>query len=128
MTSLFEILERIARQLPGCRLVSVVNQESGMPLVSVGGGDPLETAGADAYHSDMYRIVARTLADLDMPPDPRGFVLTGKRATFLSLPLGHSGYFWHIATDRSTTVGFTQAIMRKHSALVEQSLQDLLDA
>ena len=40
-------------------------------------------------------------------------VLESDGTTYLSEPIGESGYFWHVATAGETTLGFVQAIMRK---------------
>ncbi|MFU8803802.1 MAG: hypothetical protein ACNA8W_08355, partial [Bradymonadaceae bacterium] len=124
---LFELLEDLTRELPGCRLTSVVSQETGLSLASVAGTDPLDAAGADAFHSDLYRITSHALAELDFSQSPQGFVLTGKESIFVSLPLEETGYFWHVATDRRTTVGFTQAIMRKHARRIQESVRELFE-
>ncbi len=128
MSSLYDLLKRITRELPGCRLASVVNYETGMPLLALSVGDPIDTSGADAYHSDLYRVVAHALGELDYTQSPQGFVLTGREAIFVSLPLADTGFFWHIVTERATTIGFTQVVMRKHAANVQAGVQELLQA
>lgn len=97
-----------------------------MPLVSICGDDPLDTAGVDAYHGDLYHVVGRALSELGYEQSVQGLVLTGKHAIFVSLPLADTGFFWHVATERTTTVGFTQAVMRKHAESILAGLQDLL--
>lgn len=126
MSSLYELLEGITHQLPGCRLASVVQQETGMPLVSIGGDESLDSAGVDAYHGDLYQVIGRALGELSFEESVQGVVLTGKHAIFVSVPLDDTGFFWHVATDRSTTVGFTQAVMRKHATSVQHALLTLL--
>ena len=91
-------------------------------------GPLLVEAGADAYHSDLYRLLGGVLRDLDSAQTPRGVVLTSREAVFISLPLPlpETGYLWHVVTDRKTTVGFTQAVMRKHASRIEDSIRGLL--
>lgn len=126
MSSLYELLEGITHQLPGCRLASVVQQETGMPLVSISGDASLDSAGVDAYHGDLYHVIGRALKELGYEESVQGVVLTGKHAIFVSLPLEDTGFFWHVATERTTTVGFTQAVMRKHASAVQVALLALL--
>ena len=125
-TSLFELLERIAEQLPGCLHTSVVDRETGLALAAVSQGDPLDSAGADAYHSDLYRLSTFAAIGLPKSSQAEGIVLTGKRSVFVSLPLGETGFVWLVVTKRETTVGFTQAIMRKRGDEIAESLAVLV--
>ena len=63
---------------------------------------------------------------LDSPQTIDGLVLVGERAIFISIPFPNSTYFWHMVTDLDTTVGFTQALMRKYTGAVMQSMSAVL--
>lgn len=126
-STLFEILGDLQRELPGCRLSSVVDRETGVALASVSSTEPLDGAAADAFHSDLYRVTGGALGALGFGEASGGFVLTGNEAILVSVPLEGTGYFWHVATDRLTTVGFTQAMMRKHRGRVLESLRQLFE-
>ena len=119
-------LEAAAAEIPGLRLTSMVDIHSGMPLFSTGPTDPLDAAGADAFHSDLYRVVSHAMEAIGEGQQPESFVLRGKRSIFVSVPFPRLGYFWHVVTDAQVTIGFTQAIMRKYTAQVERELEELL--
>jgi hypothetical protein len=124
--SLFDLLNQVGDEIPGLKLTSVVEIDSGMPLVSVGPTEPLAAQGADAYHSDLYRVVARAMEALDAPQRPESFVLRGESSVFISIPFPDLGYFWHVVTETDVTIGFTQALMRKHAHSIEEGLGELL--
>lgn len=124
--SIFDVLERVTQQIPGCLMTSVVDLDSGISLATVGASGSMTSAEADAYHSDLYRLIERSMAMLESHQPVEGLVLMGRSATFVSAPLGDSGHFWHVATEVDTTIGFTQALMRKYQADVTQSLGQLL--
>ena len=113
--SIFEILQQVTESIPGCAFTSIVDASTGMSLASVPG--PQQTEGspeaADAYHSDLYRLVSRALDALESHQSLRGLVLHSEKFTFISQPLPDSTYMWHVVTVSATTVGFTQAMMRK---------------
>lgn len=123
--SIFEVLQQVAANIPGCLFTSIVDADSGMSLASVSPRGE-DAAGADAFHSDLYRLIQRSMQMLESPQPIEGVVLVGDSAIFLSIPFPNSTYFWHMATDLDTTVGFTQALMRKYSGAVTQSLGQLL--
>ena len=124
--SIFEVLQQVANNIPGCLMTSVVDADSGMSLASVTPDDAVDAASADAFHSDLYRLVHRSMQTLDSPQAVDGLVLVGEHAIFLSIPFPNSTYFWHMVTDLDTTVGFTQALMRKYSGPVMQSMSAVL--
>lgn len=125
--SVFDLLRRIADELPGCILTSVVSMDDGLPLATVTVADNEDAAAADAFHSDVYRTVGRALRELGVQSQVQGFVLQGEQTTYVSLPLG-SGFFWHIATRSDTTLGFTQALMRRHRDQISQSVSELFQS
>jgi|GEM_PF-2469488 len=125
MSDLFGILEELAAQLPGCKMASIVDRHSGMQLASVSGGRGAQAAGADAYQSESYRSIDSLAQVLGTEGAPEMVVMECEHSTFVSELVGQSGYFWHIATDVSTTLGFTQAIMRKFRARVTESVYEL---
>ena len=74
--SIFEILQQVTGSIPGCAFTSIVDASTGMSLASVPG--PQQTEGspeaADAYHSDLYRLVSRALEALESQQSLRGLV------------------------------------------------------
>ena len=123
---LFDRLRTVADELPGCRLTSIVSFETGLSLASVADGAEEEAAGADAFHNEMYRQIATALRELESSQAIENLVVQGRKAIFVSTPLGDSGYFWHVATDASTTLGYTQAVMRKWRDEIENSVDAFL--
>lgn len=124
--TLMDTLQRIATELPECQLTSVVDFESGLSLACVAPAGTDEAAGADAFHCNLYRLVRSALSELGDDDDVDDVVIHGARRTFVSRPLGDSGYFWHVATGADTTLGFTQAVMRKYQREVQQGIDELL--
>lgn len=125
---LFDVLQKVADELPGCELTSIVSLDSGLSLACVAPGRDDAAAGADAFHSELYRVIRNALSELgnDAPVD--GVVVQGKQRVFVSRPVGGLGYFWHVATRAETTLGFTQAVMRKYQSDVESGLRELLQS
>jgi len=123
---LFEVLDRVASELPGCQLTSIVSLESGLSLACVARDGNDHAAAADAYHSNLYRLVRNALAELGDVSPIDDVVIVGTRRVFVSRPLGTSGYFWHVSTSVETTLGFTQAVMRKYQGEVQKGIEDLL--
>src|SRR6056297_1414419 len=112
-STLFDMLQDFSGKVPGCLHTSVVEQETGLALASISESDPLDAAGADAYHSDLYRLTGLALEGTPLSQNVEGIVLSSEDATFVSVPVEDTGYLWLVVTRRETTVGFTQAIMRK---------------
>ncbi|RAL25432.1 hypothetical protein DL240_04270 [Lujinxingia litoralis] len=125
-SSLYDLLNEITGELPGCLHTSVIDRETGLSLASVSQGDPLETAGADAFHSDLFRTTGVLLEGLPLGNEADSLVLSSQRATFVSVPLAEMNYLWLVVTERRMTVGFTQALMRKHQGRLETSVRELL--
>lgn len=125
-STLYELLTEITTELPGWLHTSVVDRETGMSLASLSQGDPLEAAGADAFHSDLYRMTTALLEGLPLGEQADSMVLSSQRATFVSVPMAEMNYLWLVVTERRMTVGFTQALMRKHQARIEESVRALL--
>lgn len=123
-SSLIEVLKKFAEKLPGCLHTSIVDRSSGLALAAISEGDPLRGAGADAFHSDLYRLSGDLIESGG--PEAAGIVLTSREGTFVSQPLGDSGFVWLVITERATTVGFTQAIMRKWHEEIQEGLQALV--
>lgn len=124
--SLYDMLQHLVGQLPGCLHTSVIDGQTGLALASITAGDPLDGAGVDAYHSDLYRLTQVALEGLPIQDHPEGIVLLSEEANFVSTPLEDSNYHWLVVTKRETNVGFIQALMRKLSADLENSLSGLL--
>lgn len=124
--TLFDIIQEVTAQVPGCLHTSVVDGATGLSLASVSDGDPLDAAGADAYHNDLYRLTELALEGLPLSGTAKGIVLTSRESTFISAPVEQTGYLWLVVTKRATAVGFTQAIMRKYVGRIEESLQALI--
>jgi len=124
--SIFAVLQQVAQTIPGCRLTSVVDAETGMSIASVSAEDVGgAAAGADAYHADMYRFITRAMGSLGSPQGIESVVLVGDYSVFISLPFNER-YFWHVVTTRETTVGYTQAMMRRYSVQVAESVRGLI--
>ena len=125
---LHNLLRQSSAQIPNCVMNSIVDATSGMALVSASlGTDPHVGASADAYHTELYRLVTRSMDMLDASQQARGIVLTGPSLIFYSLPFPGSPYFWHVVTSTDTMTGFTQAVMRKFQAPLWESMSQLLD-
>lgn len=123
---LFEVLERVARELPSCVLTSIVAADSGLSLACVAPNENDQAAAADAFHSNLYRVVQSALSELGDDSPIEDVVITGGRRVFVSRPLGDSGYFWHVATSSETTLGFTQAVMRKYQGEIQKGVEELV--
>ncbi len=125
--SLSELLNELADQLPGCLHTSVIDGQTGLALVSVSEVDALDAAGTDAYHNDLYRLSEIALRDTPVSAQVNDVVLSSDEGTFVSIPIGKSGYRWLVVTGRDATVGFVQALMRKHVARIGDSLNTLTE-
>lgn len=123
--TIFDLLKNVSANIPGCLMTSIVDSESGVSLASVGSRDVL-TEQADAYHAEMYRLIAKSMQMLDSEQPIEGTVLVGDQAIFVSLPFSNSTYFWQVVTGLDTTVGFTQALMRKYQGEIASSISHLL--
>ena len=122
--TIFDLIGELSARIPDCLVVSVVDARDGMSLATVSaGGD--DATGADAYQAELYRMVERAMAMLDRGHDLESLVLLGEETSCLSAPIESEPYFWFIVTERATTVGFTQALMRKYSPRVAQSVRSL---
>jgi hypothetical protein len=126
MADLFSVLEDLSAQLPGCKMASIVDLESGMQLASVAGELVAQAAGADAFQSEMYGRIEALVGVLGTDGGPQSVVLECDRTTFVSELIGQTGYFWHVATDSGTTLGFTQAIMRKYRSRIADGVIGLV--
>ena len=124
--SIFDLLQQISSSIPGCLLTSIVDVDSGMSLAAVHHPSLQATDAADAYHGELYRLIHRSMDMLDAPQFVEQLVLVGEGAIFLSSPIPKTRYFWHVVTGCDTTIGFTQALMRKHRADIEESVSQLV--
>lgn len=124
--TLHEMLEEISGKMPGCLHTSVIDSATGLALAACSDSDPLDGAGADAFHSDLYRLSEAVIEGIPTAGEPRELVLTSKEATFVSVPVEETGYMWLVVAGRDTTVGFIQALMRKYVARIEEGLQALV--
>lgn len=125
--SLDELLDEVTAGLPGCLHTSVVAADTGLSLAGASVDDSINAAGADAYHSDLYRLAGSVLEAL--PADqkrPAEIVLSSGRARFVSRPLNDGGYIWLVVTEADTTVGLIQAMMRKHVDRLQEALAGLM--
>lgn len=124
--TIFELLSAIAAEIPGCVATSIVDIESGMSLASISGADPLAAEGADAFHCDVYRSLQRAASALEGNQHAEAVVIMSQQAVFISLPFGGTPYFWHVVTPLDTTIGFTQALMRKYYHQVDSTVRSLM--
>ncbi len=125
MANLMEILNGVVDEVPGCIMTSIVSHETGLPLASVTAGDPEDAAGADAFHSQLYRQIETAVGELGEEQKIEAVVITADNATFVSWPLGND-FFWHVVTKPETTLGFTRAMMRKVSDDVREAVAELV--
>ncbi|MEZ4460029.1 MAG: hypothetical protein R3E66_09925 [bacterium] len=71
------------------------------------------------------RATARALAEIGTGAEKAdGIVILGDHHVFLSVPLDDM-FFWHVVTDSETTLGFTQAVVRKHRDAMRQEVRHL---
>lgn len=124
--TLHELLEELAAEFPDCLHTSVIDADTGLSLAANSETDPVDAAGADAFHTDLYRLGRNAARELAEPADVEEMVLSSREATFVSTPVADTGYLWLIVTKADATVGFTQAMMRKHMGRIEDSLGELL--
>ena len=126
--SIFDLLQSVASELPGCLSTSIVAADSGLPLASIARGmDDDSAAASDAFHSNVYRNATTAIGELGAQQEIEGIVIEGVKATYLSIPLGDTGFFWHVATESGTTLGFTQAVMRKRRDEIRRGVQALFE-
>jgi hypothetical protein len=124
--SVFELLNTVAAEIPGCIATSVVDIETGLSLACVTRSNSLAAEGADAFHCDVYRSLQRAASALEGQQHPEAVVIMSQRAAFISLPFGGTPYFWHVITPLDTTIGFTQALMRKYYHQIDHALRILI--
>lgn len=123
---LFDVLKRVAKDLPGCVLTSVVSYETGLSVARVA-PDAQSGEAADAFQTDLQRVVRLLAQRSGGGGKIDEVVLHSQKTTFLAIPLGDTGYFWHVATSIDTTLGFTQALIRKNVGDVTEGLRALTD-
>lgn len=124
--TLHELLEELAGHLPGCLHTSIIDVQTGLSLAASSKADPMNAAGADAFHTDLYRLGRQAAEQFSKPGGVEEMVLSSEEAIFVSTPVGDTGFLWLVVTKPDSTVGFTQAMMRKHSARIGQSLGELV--
>lgn len=124
--TLQDMLEELSGKLSGCLHTSVIDSSTGLALAACSDSDPLDSAGADAFHSDLYRLSEAVIDGIPTAEKPRELVLTSQEATFVSVPVEETGFLWLVVADRDTTVGFIQALMRKHVSRIEEGLRTLV--
>lgn len=120
--TIFDVLGKISKELPGCISMSIVGLEDGLQLASVSRKEQ-DAAAIDAFQSDVLRVTRRALNELGHEGKVEGVVLSGDEMYFVSLPVSDI-FFWNVVTDGKTTLGFTQALMRRHRKDIETALQD----
>ncbi len=126
--SVFDVLNVIRAELPGFISSSVVGFENGLQLACISDVDTDDSAAADAFHSNVYRATARALNEVGSSTQTaEGIVIMGDNHVFLSVPLDDS-FFWHVVTKSGTTLGFTQAVMRKHRDAMRNEIRDLFSS
>lgn len=123
---LFDVLQRVADELPGCELTSVASLESGLSLASAAPGAERDVSAADAFGAQLYRLLADALDESGASGDVEDFVIQGRQRTCVAVRLEDSGYFWHVSTTADTMLGFTQAVIRKYQSQVTQGVRELL--
>ncbi len=124
--TLRELLNQVRDELPGCELTSIVSFESGLSIAASTSASSDARAAVDAYDGEVHRLLSRVLVDSGLDNDIDDIVIKGSTRTLVSTPLGDTGYFWHLSTSAETTLGFTQAVMRKYHADVMHGVADLV--
>ena len=124
--TLIELLDKVRDELPGCELMSVVSFDSGLSLAASSAAAPNDSAAADAFGSEVYRLARSALGESGLSSDIDDVVIQGRARTLVSTPLGDTGYFWHISTRADTTLGFTQAVMRKYLGEIVEGVNALV--
>ncbi len=124
--SLTDMLDKFTDDLSGCMHASVVDVSTGLALVAKSNSTEVSGEGTDAFHADLYRMSQKLLADLPMGDEPREIVMRSQQATFVSTPLESTGYILLVVTGADTTVGFIQAMMRKHASRIEEGVGALV--
>ena len=124
--SLHNLLEELAGQLPGCLHTSIIDAQTGLSLAASSETEPMNAAGTDAFHTDLYRLGRQVAGQVSEEGEVEEMVLSSHRAVFVSTPVKGNGFLWLVVTEPDATVGFTQAMMRKHVARVEESLGELV--
>lgn len=126
--TLLDLLQRVVDELPGCELTSVVSLETGLSLAAVSAAAPNDAAAADAFGGELYRVVREALTESGIDGAVDDIVVQGRARTLVSTPLADTNYFWHISTRVETTLGFTQAVMRKYQAEVAEGVTALVSS
>jgi len=124
--SLLELLDTVRDELIGCELTSVVNFDSGLSLASSTSVALDDAAAADAFQSELYRVAGEVLKESGLDESIDDLVLQGRTRILVSSPLGDSGFFWHVVTRSDTTLGYTQAVMRKYHQQVLDGVHALV--
>lgn len=125
MADLIKMLQEVRNDLPGCKLASIVDRESGMELAAVSEQKGRSTEGTDAFLSDLYRVMRSAMPAFNLEGEVEAVVLDADETTFVSEPISGTNYFWHVATDHATTLGFVQAIMRKYRDQIREGVSEL---
>lgn len=124
--TLVDLLHQVREELPGCEFTSVVEVESGLSLVSSQAIARDDVEALDAFETELHRVLQHALhqSGADVPVDD--VVIQGRERTLVTLRLGESGYFLHVVTSAKTTLGFTQAVMRKYQAQILERVDALV--
>jgi hypothetical protein len=126
--SLFDFLGAIAADLPGCLSTSIVSLETGLALANVASIHSEDSAGSDAYLALVLQQSADLISSMQIDGPVTSVVVCGDQTTAVSVALGDAGYMWNVVTDSTTTLGFTQAVLRKHTRTAEGLVRSFLDA
>ena len=124
--SLFKFLGAIASDLPGCLSTSIVSVETGLALANVSAIDVEESAGVDAYLALALQESDRLIQSMKLNDSVSSLVVRGQRVTVVSVSLGDAGYMWNVVTESDTTLGFTQAVLRKHTQTARELVRTFL--
>lgn len=116
-------LQLISEELPGFISVSIVHLAQGLPLVSASNldGNP----GADAFHASLYGMLHRGLDEMGADQKISSIVIGSQQLNFYSTQLGDTGYFIHLISEKSATLGFVNAVIRKYSPLLIEDILSL---
>lgn len=124
--SLMKLLDRVRGELPNCDMASVVNAQSGLALAASMNAAASDGAAADAFTSQLVRDLAEAANDAGVDGTPEDVVLQGASRIMVLQPLDGSGFYWLVSTAATTTLGFTQAVMRKYRDAIAAEVSELI--
>ena len=124
MTTLIEVLDAFAHEVPGLLSCSVVHRKEGTNIGSLNSehAEGLDADAADAYFTEMLNRNKQTMSAMGFEDLTEDILLTTESAFYLTRVMEGTDYFWNVITSRRGNLGLTRALMRKYEAMVRESL------